>query len=108
MRLVPPSSQGGGTCGKIKTDVKFENPKNDTRLKFCPGIEKNDEEMQEPIQDEVNAPHKEMKNPYGAFSRAPHGMCLLQCLKKTKTSCTIWSLPKLTKGKRLPLEDYNH
>ena len=59
MRLVPP--QGGETCAKIKPDVKFENP-NNSYVKFCPGIEKKDEKMQESIQDEVSTPHKGIKN----------------------------------------------
>ena len=47
-------------CAKIKPDVKFENP-NDSYVKFCPGIEKNDKKMHEPIQDVVSAPHTGMK-----------------------------------------------
>ena len=46
-------------CAEIKPDVKFENLY-DSYVKFCPGIEKNGEEL---IQDEVSVSHKGMKNP---------------------------------------------
>ena len=50
----------GQECTTMKTDVKFKNI-NDSYVKFCPGIEKNDEKIWEVTQDEVCVPKKGQK-----------------------------------------------